>query len=112
MKKVRKFVIDLLVSKYRNNPTKLKEETKEFNKVHLKKGIVSIDGNFSRRCDNCNIVVHRARYSILLKNKKHQKQLESFIPEWLFRDLTENKPEQMYNLESLKQMAREIIRNH
>ena len=47
-KKLGKYVIALLVLKHRNNPTKLKEEKKEVNKVYMENDIVSNDDNNSR----------------------------------------------------------------
>ena len=42
----------------------------------------------SRRCDICNIDVHRASYGKHLRSKKHLKitQNEIIIPEWLFKE--------------------------
>ena len=43
----------------------------------------------SRRCDNCNIDVHRASYAKHLRSKRHLeniKQNDVIIPEWLFRE--------------------------
>ena len=66
----------------------------------------------SRKCDICNIDVHRASYVKHLKSKKHlenMKQDEMIIPEWLFRESTENKIIKIYNPRSLRQMARKTI---
>ena len=41
----------------------------------------------SRRCEICNIDVHRASYIKHMRSKKHfenTKQDEMIIPEWLF----------------------------
>ena len=67
----------------------------------------------SRRCDDCNIDIHRASYAKHLKSKKHienMKQNEMIIPEWLFREPVENKINKIYNPRSLKQIARDNIR--
>ena len=57
--KMGKDSIALLVLNYRNNPTKLKDEIREVKEVSIKNDLFNID-NYSRRCDTCNIVVHRA----------------------------------------------------
>ena len=36
----------------------------------MKNGLVTKDDNKSRRCDFCDIVVHRSLYAKLLRNKK------------------------------------------
>ena len=67
----------------------------------------------SRRCDICNVDVHRASYMKHLKSKKHLqnlKQNEMIIPDWLFREPVENKIKKIYNPRSLKQIARDNIR--
>ena len=67
----------------------------------------------SRRCDICNVDVHRASYNKHLRSKKHIeniKQNEMIIPEWLFREPVENKIKKIYNPKSLKQIARNNIR--
>ena len=84
MKKT-KYNIALLVLKDRDNPTELQEETKELSKVYLKTDIVSKKN--TRRCDNCNIDIHRSSFAKHLGIKKHleiEKQLEMILPEWLF----------------------------
>ena len=48
----------------------------------------------SRKCDICNIEVHRASYVKHLRSKKHLekiKQNEMVKPEWLFQEPLENK---------------------
>ena len=67
----------------------------------------------SRRCEICNVDVHRASYSKHLRSKKHLekiKQDEMIIPEWLFKEPIENKIEKMYNPKPLKQLARNNIK--
>ena len=68
----------------------------------------------SRRCENCNIDVHRASYMKHLRSKKHienMKQNETIIPGWLFREPSiENKINKIYKPRSLKQLARDNIR--
>ena len=47
----------------------------------------------SRKCEICNVDVHRASYSKHMRSKKHiknMKQKEMTIPEWLFRESIEN----------------------
>ena len=66
----------------------------------------------SRKCDVCNIDVHRASYNKHLRSKKHienMKQDEMIIPEWLFKEPIENKIEKIYNPISLKKIARNKI---
>ena len=66
----------------------------------------------SRRCENCNIDVHRASYMKHLRTKKHiesKKQNEMIIPEWLFRENNENNINRIYNPKSLKRIARNTI---
>ena len=66
-----------------------------------------------RRCDICNVDVHRASYMKHLRSKKHLeniKQNEMIIPDWLFREPVENKTKKIYNPESLKQIARNNIK--
>ena len=67
----------------------------------------------SRKCEICNVDVHRASYVKHLGNKKHLqniKQNEMIIPEWLFKEPIENKVNKIYNPKSLKQLARDNIR--
>ena len=67
----------------------------------------------SRRCDICNVDVHRASYMKHLGSKKHlenMKQNEMIIPDWLFREPVENKINKIYNPKSLKQLARNNIK--
>ena len=48
----------------------------------------------SRKCDICNVDVHRASFVKHLRSKKHienMEQNEMIIPEWLFREPVENK---------------------
>ena len=66
----------------------------------------------SRRCENCNIDVHRASYMKHLRSKKHIeniKQNEMILPEWLFRENNENIINRIYNPKSLKRIARNTI---
>ena len=67
----------------------------------------------SRRCEICNVDVHRASYNKQMKSKKHienMKQNEMIIPEWLFREPIENKIKKIYNPISLKKLARNNIK--
>ena len=67
----------------------------------------------SRRCEVCNIDVHRASYIKHLRSKKHIeniKQNEMIIPEWLFQEPIENKIKKIYNPKPLRQLARDNIR--
>ena len=48
----------------------------------------------SRKCEVCNVGVHRASYAKHLRSKNHLenvKQNEMIIPEWLFKEPIENK---------------------
>ena len=67
----------------------------------------------SRKCEVCNVDVHRASYIKHLRSKKHienMKQNEMIIPEWLFQEPVENKINKIHNPRSLKQIARDNIR--
>ena len=67
----------------------------------------------SRKCEICNIDVHRASYVKHLRSKKHLekiKQNEMIIPESLFQEPIENEIGKIYNPKSLKQIARDNIR--
>ena len=63
-----------------------------------------------RKCEVCNINVHRASYAkhlrskYLLENEKHN---ELIIPEWLFKKPIGKKIQIIYNPKSLKQIARD-----
>ena len=48
----------------------------------------------SRKCDFCNVDVHRASHAKHLRSKNHLenvKQNEMIIPEWLLKEPIENK---------------------
>ena len=48
----------------------------------------------NRRCEICNVDVHRASFNKHLRSKKHienMKQNEIIIPEWLFQEPFGNK---------------------
>ena len=67
----------------------------------------------SRKCDICNVDVHRASYAKHLKSKKHIENItqnEMIIPEWLFKEPIENKIKKIYNPKSVKQLARNNIK--
>ena len=67
----------------------------------------------SRKCEICNVDVHRASYVKHKRSKKHLeklKQNEMIIPEWLFLEPVENKNNKIYNPKSLKELARDNIR--
>ena len=66
----------------------------------------------SRRCEVCNVDVHRASYQKHLRSKKHLENLREdnmIIPQWLFQEPIENKNKKVYNPKSLKQLARQNI---
>ena len=44
----------------------------------------------SRKCDVCNINVHRSSYVKHLRSKKHL-EIELVLPEWLFEETIEIK---------------------
>ena len=63
----------------------------------------------SRKCDVCNVDVHRASYMKHLRSKKHlknKKQNDVIIPDLLFQEPIEIKINKRYNPKSLKQLAR------
>ena len=67
----------------------------------------------SRKCEICDVDVHRASFVKHLRSKKHienTKQNEMIIPEWLFLEPVENKIKKIYNPKSLKQLARNNIK--
>ena len=64
----------------------------------------------SRKCEFCNVDVHRASYLIHLRSKKHLEK-EMIIPKWLFQEPIENKINKIYNPKSLTQTARDNIRS-
>ena len=66
-----------MVLKHRNDPTKLKEEIKEVNKVYMKKDIVNNDDN-SRGSDFCKMAVHRASYAKYIRSRSQLKIEEQF----------------------------------
>ena len=62
----------------------------------------------SRKCDVCNVDVHRASYPRHLRSKNHLekiKQNEMNKPDWLFKEHFENKINKIYNPKPLKQLA-------
>ena len=66
----------------------------------------------SRKCEICNVDVHRASYIKHLRSRKHienTKQNEMTIPEWLFLEPVEKKINKIHNPKSLKQIARDNI---
>ena len=66
----------------------------------------------SRKCDICNVDVHKASYVKHLRSKKHLeniKQNELIIPEWLFKEPVENKVKNIYKPKTLKQIAMEKL---
>ena len=67
----------------------------------------------TRKCDICNVGVHRASYVKHLKSKKHLeiiKQNKMIIHEWFFKEPTEEKINKIYNPKSSTQIARDNIR--
>ena len=56
----------------------------------------------SRKCEFCNVDVHRASYLKHLRSKKHIKNMKPkkmMIPEWLFSEPVENKINKKNNLD-------------
>ena len=67
----------------------------------------------SRKCESCNVDVHRASYQKHMRSKKHLENIkhnEMIIPEWLFQESVEHKIKKIYNPKSLKQLARNNIK--
>ena len=66
----------------------------------------------SRKCEICNVDVHRASCTKHMRSKKHltnMEQNEMIIPEWLFKEDNENKIKNIYNSISLKKLTRNKI---
>ena len=64
----------------------------------------------SRKCEICNVDVHRVSYINHFRSKRHienMKQNEMIIPEWLFQEPVENKIKKIYNPKPLRQLARD-----
>ena len=67
----------------------------------------------SRKCEICDVDVHRASYMKHLRSKKrlgNEKQIETIIPKWLFEESIENKIKKLYNPKTLKQLAKRNIK--
>ena len=70
----------------------------------------------SRTCEVCNVDVHRASMQKHLRSKKHLENIyrnEMIIPEWFFKEEKtpiKKKIQKVYNLKTLKQLAREKIK--
>ena len=67
----------------------------------------------SRKCEACNVDVHRASFMKHLRSEKHMenmKQNEMIKPEWLFQEPTENKINKIYSPKTLRQLARANFR--
>ena len=70
----------------------------------------------NRKCEICNVDVHRASMQKHLRSKKHLEKLEQnemIIPEWFFKEEKtpiKKKIEKVYNPKTLKQLAREKIK--
>ena len=67
----------------------------------------------SRKCEICEIDVHRASYAKRSRSKKpfkNEKQNDLILPEWLIKEPIENKIEKIFSPEPLKQIAREKIK--
>ena len=70
----------------------------------------------SRKCEICNVDLHRASYIKHLRSKKHLENIEQnemIIPEWLFkenRSPNKKKIQKVYNPKTLKQLARAKIK--
>ena len=66
----------------------------------------------SRRCDICDVDIHRERFAKHLRNQKHLKDIKQddmIIPDWLFQEPVEKKPRKICNPDQFKQIARENI---
>ena len=70
----------------------------------------------SRRCEVCNVNVHRASFVKHLRSKKHLEnlaQIEMIIPDWLFKEEQspiKKKIQKVYNPKTLQQLARQKIK--
>ena len=66
-----------------------------------------------RKCEICNVDVHRSSYVKHLRSKKHlenEKQNDMIRPDWLFQEPIEKKIKKINNPKSLKQIARDNIK--
>ena len=67
----------------------------------------------SRKCEICNVEIHRPSFMKHLRSKRHLENLkrnDMIIPEWLFQEPIEIKIKKIYNPKPLKQLARDNIR--
>ena len=67
----------------------------------------------SRKCEVCNVDVHRASYIKHLSSKKqieNNKRNEMIIPEWLFHEPVENKIKKIYNPKPFRKLARDNLK--
>ena len=67
----------------------------------------------SRTCGNSESNVHRASHAKHVRSKKHieiEKQNDMIIPTWLFLEPTGHKIKNIYRLEKLEQIARNVAK--
>ena len=69
----------------------------------------------SRRCDICNVNIHRASYDKHLRSKNHLENMihdEMIIPEWLFKEKQSpiKSKKKVFNSKPIKQIARQNIK--
>ena len=85
--KIRKCVVALFVMKFRNDPTKLRDEKIDVIKFYIRNDIVNNVDNNSRKCDICYISTLRTSDAKHLRSNKHIEKIK-IILEWLFPDST------------------------
>ena len=69
----------------------------------------------SRRCDVCNIDIHRAFFAKHLRNKKHLEKIrqdERFISDWLFRKEQESKENKITKIHNPKTFQTDSYRKY
>ena len=66
----------------------------------------------SRKCDICNVDVHRASYQKHFRSKKHLENLREDnmnMPEWLFQEPIENKSKKLDDKQVNKELAKRCL---
>ena len=64
-----------------------------------------MDASSQRRCEVCNIEIHRASFAKHLKSKKHEEN-EKIIPTNFFNEQSSSKPIKLKQVPTLKELAK------